>query len=215
MPIEFNCQGCGTFIRTPDNSAGKKGKCPKCQTIVQIPAAAPAASFPPANPPASNPLGGNMAGGVVGFPAATPGNPYASPTSGYGAVQMAPPSGKVKAPAIALIVASTLSILGYLGYGVLNLAVVQNMRLPAAANEAEAAGQRVGFAIGVASPFLGIIPQAITIWGAISMLKLKSYGVAMTGAIISVIPCCSCLAIPFGIWALIVLMAPDVKQAFS
>ena len=37
MPIEFQCNICGTKLRTPDGTAGKKTKCPKCEYILAIP----------------------------------------------------------------------------------------------------------------------------------------------------------------------------------
>jgi len=37
MPIEFHCPGCGKRMRTPDTTAGRKGRCPHCGTKVQIP----------------------------------------------------------------------------------------------------------------------------------------------------------------------------------
>ena len=39
MPIEFACPECSQQIRTPDVTAGKKGKCPSCAAIVRIPGA--------------------------------------------------------------------------------------------------------------------------------------------------------------------------------
>jgi hypothetical protein len=54
MPIEVQCS-CGTTLRAPDAAAGKKIKCPKCEAIVPVPAAAdPAAGMraaPPSLPP--------------------------------------------------------------------------------------------------------------------------------------------------------------------
>jgi hypothetical protein len=49
MTIEFNCPQCAQQIRTPDTTAGKRGKCPSCAAIVRIPAPADAAakSAPP------------------------------------------------------------------------------------------------------------------------------------------------------------------------
>jgi len=44
MPIEFYCPGCGNLMRTPDETAGRKGRCPTCQLKVQIPASSVAAS---------------------------------------------------------------------------------------------------------------------------------------------------------------------------
>lgn len=37
MAIEFFCPGCGNLMRTPDETGGRKGRCPNCQTKVQIP----------------------------------------------------------------------------------------------------------------------------------------------------------------------------------
>ena len=48
MPIEFHCPGCGKLMRTPDETAGRKGKCPHCGTKVQIPDTSLAAPAPPA-----------------------------------------------------------------------------------------------------------------------------------------------------------------------
>ena len=35
--IEFPCGECGHVVQTPANQAGKKGRCPECQQIMQIP----------------------------------------------------------------------------------------------------------------------------------------------------------------------------------
>jgi phage FluMu protein Com len=37
MAIEFHCDHCGKHIRTADEHAGKRGKCPHCQQSVYIP----------------------------------------------------------------------------------------------------------------------------------------------------------------------------------
>jgi len=38
MAIEITCTGCGKVLHVPDAAAGKKGKCPHCGTILQVPA---------------------------------------------------------------------------------------------------------------------------------------------------------------------------------
>ena len=74
MPIEFKCQHCGKQLRTPDNSAGKQGRCPHCQNLMQIPAASTkqaeqAATDPfhdvlgPTQKPAAAPLEDDLFGG--------------------------------------------------------------------------------------------------------------------------------------------------------
>ena len=65
---------------------------------------------------------------------------------------------------------------------------------------------------------VGIIVGIVVLVGAMKMRKLQSYNFAMTAAIISMIPCvspCCLLGLPFGIWALIVLLKPEVKAAFA
>src|SRR5437868_1643461 len=44
------CNHCQTTNRVPESAAGKRGKCPKCGTILDIPAEPPAAPTPPPDP---------------------------------------------------------------------------------------------------------------------------------------------------------------------
>ncbi len=37
MPIDITCTGCRTRFSVSDKFAGKKGPCPKCKTVIQIP----------------------------------------------------------------------------------------------------------------------------------------------------------------------------------
>ncbi len=62
-----------------------------------------------------------------------------------------------------------------------------------------------------------LIGAALIFYGAMKMKDLQGYGLAMTAAILSLIPCFSicCIGIPFGIWALVVLLNQDVKNAFG
>ena len=96
MAIEFRCSQCNQLLRVPDDSAGKNARCPKCQSLMTVPAAstpaiAPAASSAPAAPASTNPFAG---GGLPPPPkpamnpfgdaaaATTALNPYASPAGG-------------------------------------------------------------------------------------------------------------------------------------
>lgn len=67
------------------------------------------------------------------------------------------------------------------------------------------------------SVVIGLVLGIIILLGAIRMVKLQSYGFAMTAAILSIIPCtspCCLIGMPIGIWALVVLNDPAVKAAF-
>jgi hypothetical protein len=72
---------------------------------------------------------------------------------------------------------------------------------------------------GIMLCIVGILIDAVIILGANKMRNLDSYGFAVAASILSVIPClsspCFVLGMPFGIWALVVLMNEDVRNAFS
>jgi hypothetical protein len=62
------------------------------------------------------------------------------------------------------------------------------------------------------------IASIVIISGAVAMLRLNSYGTARLGAIFALLPICSpCIffGIPLGIWAMVVLLNPEVKAAFK
>ena len=46
MPIEISCHSCSKRLRVPDNAAGKRVKCPGCQTILNVPAGGDAPAGP-------------------------------------------------------------------------------------------------------------------------------------------------------------------------
>lgn len=83
MPIEFSCSQCGKQLRTPDETAGRKAKCPECGAVTPIPLAAafaPMAEFAQAMPSA---MADAARHGASGSPdgEAFDFNPYASPTT--------------------------------------------------------------------------------------------------------------------------------------
>lgn len=57
MPIEFNCPHCGRLMRTPDGSAGKKGRCPDCGGIAPIPSQSTASGTAGTGPAAAGSAG--------------------------------------------------------------------------------------------------------------------------------------------------------------
>jgi hypothetical protein len=70
---------------------------------------------------------------------------------------------------------------------------------------------------GIISAVVGVLLSAIIFWGGLKMKTLENYGLAMTASILALIPClspCCVLGLPLGIWALVVLMKPEVKAAF-
>jgi hypothetical protein len=72
----------------------------------------------------------------------------------------------------------------------------------------------------VAASMQGVLAiiAMVTIVGAIQMLRRKTWGLALTACILSTIHFGRCCCIPgavVGIWALILLVNPDVKETFS
>jgi hypothetical protein len=65
---------------------------------------------------------------------------------------------------------------------------------------------------------LRILASILVVVGAVKMRALQAYGLAMTAAVVSLIPACvneCCCMLPFGVWALVVLLNGEVKQGFS
>jgi hypothetical protein len=72
--------------------------------------------------------------------------------------------------------------------------------------------------IGIAGNLVSLVINALILVGALRMMSLRNYGLCMVAAVLAVIPCtapCCCLGIAAGIWALVILTRPEVKQAFS
>lgn len=89
-----------------------------------------------------------------------------------------------------------------------------------AMGQSDAGGQFANLfsgAMGIVMGIFGLLVAGLWIVGGLKMKDLSSYGLAMAAAVTAVVPCfttCCCLNIPVGIWALVVLMKPEVKAAF-
>jgi len=124
------------------------------------------------------------------------------------------PASAVKGPAIFLMVVGGL---GILVQGVSILFNLLGMGMGAANGRGGMPAMAQG-GIGIAFAGIGIIVGVVILLGAFKMMKLQSYNFAMTAAIIAMIPCispCCLLGLPAGIWALVILMKPEVKAAFD
>jgi len=116
---------------------------------------------------------------------------------------------KVDGPATGLMIVGGL---GCLIFGI--LALVALMRVPGFRPGPPPLG---GFEVLIAYA-LGLARSVTICYGASAMKKLQGRSLAMTAAVLSVIPClsgCCILDIPVGIWALVVLNDPYVSRAFT
>jgi hypothetical protein len=135
--------------------------------------------------------------------------PTAAPADGRDAAARA-----VVGPAVGLIVAAALgAIWGLVGI----LALITQMA--GLHSTVRSNGDDEAALIGTGIICLLSIPLSVVmIVGGVRLLKLRSRGLALTAAIIALIPCvwnCCVLGLPFGIWALVVMNRPEVKMHFE
>lgn len=143
---------------------------------------------------------------------------------------------RVKAPAVALMVAAILNIVLAV-WGLLQtiffrpteeqinaeLQPLKQLNNP----EFQQTVERVihifygpfGTTFGIINGFFGLAVSALILVGAVKMQSLRSHEMAFTAAVLAVIPgltpCCGyIIGLAFGIWALAVLRRPDVKSQF-
>jgi hypothetical protein len=72
--------------------------------------------------------------------------------------------------------------------------------------------------MGIFFAIFGLAISGLVLFGAIQMQKLSSRGLAMTAAILALVPCfspCCVVGLPIGIWALVVLLKPEVSSQFD
>jgi len=71
------------------------------------------------------------------------------------------------------------------------------------------------FAMGGA--LVELFVAAFIIYAALKMKDLKQWGLAVAASILAMLPCispCCVIGLPIGIWCLVILMRPEVKDAF-
>ena len=64
---------------------------------------------------------------------------------------------------------------------------------------------------------MGLVSNVVMLIGALKMMKLESWGLALAAAILVMLPCgscCCCLGIGLGVWVAILLSKPEIKGAF-
>jgi predicted Ser/Thr protein kinase len=147
--------------------------------------------------------------------AASPGAPL---PPAFTSKPVTPGSAKVTIPAVGLIVAGLLKVFSALTvvalFGNPHFDWLGKLLGHAASGFPPAffpfSNPLFGWSIGV----FKAIPALLMIYGGVQMLQLRSYAWSIAAGILGIV-CCSFVGLPMGIWALVVLTKPDVREAFA
>lgn len=140
-----------------------------------------------------------------------------------GAPPPAPNAGQqVQGPSIGLIVTAVIGIL-FAVWNLLSTLLGIGLSMPNLSELGEygPAARYWGYAWGGLGAVGAIIKLGVSgfiIWAALQMKELRQWTLAVVASILAMVPCfgpCCLIGIPIGIWALVVLMKPEVKAAFS
>lgn len=147
-------------------------------------------------------------------------NPYSQPMQP--STPTPPPSGgsttKNMLPAVALMVVGGLGLLASLfsfGLALFGPEVRVDPTAPEWLQEFQK-GSRGTLAAGMQAFF--ILLNVFILVGGFCLMKLKNWGVAFGSTLAAMINfgnCCCILGIPVGIWAMVVVLQPDVKAIFK
>jgi hypothetical protein len=118
--------------------------------------------------------------------------------------------------------ATGLQVVGWIGVALSSLSLCINLagalgQIPGGGNNQQNQMQVAANGVsGVIGAIVGIVFSVIILVGAGKMKRLENYGFAMASSIIAMLPCTACciLGLPFGIWSLVVLNKPEVKDSF-
>jgi predicted Zn finger-like uncharacterized protein len=227
MPEQIRCPECNATLRVPDSLLGKAVKCPKCQTMFTAEMEEPEGRERIVREPARSearrqrPALRQEEDEEEELPPEEEEEDEDRPrrrrrrrrSSGAAASAVA-------GPAIALMVVSGLSIacgIVDLIFRIVGVSLISSSSSPPGVSSSYAAGQKAGMIMGGGFDILSMALPIIMLIGAIKMKGLRSYGLALTSCILGMLPihCCCLLGLPFGIWGLVVLNKPEVKDAFS
>lgn len=147
-------------------------------------------------------------------------NPYATPA--YSAAPNLNPDlrqrvqGRVMAPAIALCVLASLGLalsIFNVGYALTEHPVDPNVPEFMQAMQKGSQGTTAAIIQGCF-----VVVNSLILAGAVQMLRFRTWGLALTAAILAMInfsSFCCVPGMPVGIWSLVILLMPEVRAAFQ
>jgi hypothetical protein len=202
MPQNIVCPSCGRQLLAREEWYGRQVRCPAC-----------AALFTVDIPGAELPSEGNEVLGDADedLPARPLGRRGRARKAVYG-------------PALGLMISASVGMLvGVLWIAIGSLQAAKGVPQPpkdqqARNDEAYRAGYYAGYCCSAFGPGLApLVTGPVVILGAWRMMKLRSYGLAMTTSIVAMLPCMGVGCFPgigLGIWSLVVLNREPIRSAF-
>lgn len=125
---------------------------------------------------------------------------------------------RVAAPAIALMVTAGVGLLFALVQIVATVAGFSSYGNLSEQMPGLAPYEGVMTALNYVNCAVLILLSGFLFWAALKMKRLESHTMAMAAAVVALLPCtspCCVLGLPFGIWAMVVLMDERVKAGFA
>jgi hypothetical protein len=126
-------------------------------------------------------------------------------------------SDQVNGPAIGLIITGALNILLAMVRGVTTMLGVGMSTLQTSNNPDADKIMALMSTFGLGIAIAGLLGGIFVLLGGIKMRRLESYGLCMVASIVAMIPglsCCCPLGLGIGIWSLVILSKPEVKNLF-
>lgn len=124
------------------------------------------------------------------------------------------PAQLVAGPAIGLIVVAILYLLGDALFLLASLIGATSLARQQVSQQTMA--EMTHGIRAIISMVVTALVAFVILAGALKMKKLENYGLAMTASILAMLPCslCCLVGLPIGIWSVVVLSKPEVKNAF-
>jgi hypothetical protein len=231
MATTVSCPSCSRKLLVPVELQGKSVRCPTCDTVFTARLEEPEQSSAP--PPTEAPDVSERLSSVPSGPAPEreedrPGwrgrwqedeDYYDGPEYGRGfrGGSRSAALAAVSGPATALQVTGGIALaLSVLSLSCNLIGAAGGFAQPGGRNQNQNVNVMVNAASGVMGAVFGIAYAILILIGAGKMKRLESFGFAMASSIIAMVPCtvCCILGLPFGIWSLVVLNKPEVRDSF-
>lgn len=218
--VIINCPQCQRPLRVTDELRNRLVKCPTCDVTFRMPGDSNEPQpVTPLRPEVASVSPGGPRPPTVGPEGYDPGFRREQPEPwDLALAERERARTAVQLPAILLLITGLLGLLVNLWH--LSQWIVQPEAMLQMVRQFMGPLPDPQALIGVSIGVFAVLATAslVVIFGAIQMLRLRMYGLTLVGSLLPMINCntgCCVLGIPLGIWALVVLLRPEVRAAFK